>query len=210
MIFTATVMEYIPTNAYFYIDDETKHGFLIDPGAQAKELLKLIREKDLTIEKILLTHGHADHIGAVNELQKALDVSVIMGEHGRDYSENPVWNLSTEFGKPICLENVTYMTEGSRIALKGKPDFFVTVINAPGHTTDGVLYYSEKDSVAFVGDTIFKASFGRTDMYGGDYQTLMQTIREKVLTLPDDTILLSGHSEPTSVAEEKGNSYYSD
>ena len=111
MIFTATVMEYIPTNAYFYIDDETKHGFLIDPGAQAKELLKLIREKDLTIEKILLTHGHADHIGAVNELQKALDVSVIMGEHGRDYSENPVWNLSTEFGKPICLENVTYMPD---------------------------------------------------------------------------------------------------
>ncbi|WP_278961535.1 MBL fold metallo-hydrolase [Mitsuokella multacida] len=79
MILQATVTKYIPTNAYIYADNETKHGFLIDPGAQAGKLLELIREKGLTIEAILLTHGHFDHIGAVSELQETLKIPVYMG-----------------------------------------------------------------------------------------------------------------------------------
>lgn len=208
MILQATVMKYIPTNAYFYIDNETKHGFLIDPGAQAGKLLGMIREKGFIIERILLTHGHFDHIGAVEELRKALNIPVCMQANGRAYAENPVWNLSAQTEAPITLSDVTYLADYSTVSLADSSACDLTIIPVPGHTTDGAMYYTAKDGVAFVGDSIFEGSYGRTDMYGGDEATLLQNIRDKILTLPDETILLSGHSGPTTVREEKTRPFY--
>ncbi|WP_298465601.1 MBL fold metallo-hydrolase [uncultured Mitsuokella sp.] len=208
MILQATVMKYIPTNAYFYIDNETKHGFLIDPGAQAGKLLGIIREKGFIIERILLTHGHFDHIGAVEELRKALNIPVCMQANGRAYAENPVWNLSAQTEAPITLSDVTYLADYSTVSLAATSACDLTIIPVPGHTTDGAMYYTAKDGVAFVGDSIFEGSYGRTDMYGGDEATLLQNIRDKILTLPDETILLSGHSDPTTVREEKTRPFY--
>ncbi|WP_303105913.1 MBL fold metallo-hydrolase [uncultured Mitsuokella sp.] len=208
MILQATVMKYIPTNAYFYIDNETKHGFLIDPGAQAGKLLEMIREKGFIIERILLTHGHFDHIGAVEEIRKALNIPVCMQANGRAYAENPVWNLSAQTEAPITLSDVTYLADYSTVSLADSSACDLTIIPVPGHTTDGAMYYTAKDGVAFVGDSIFEGSYGRTDMYGGDEATLLQNIRDKILTLPDETILLSGHSGPTTVREEKTRPFY--
>lgn len=208
MILQATVMKYIPTNVYFYIDNETKHGFLIDPGAQAGKLLEMIREKGFIIERILLTHGHFDHIGAVEELRKALHIPVCMQANGRAYAENPVWNLSAQTEAPITLSDVTYLADYSTVSLADSSACDLTIIPVPGHTTDGAMYYTAKDGVAFVGDSIFEGSYGRTDMYGGDEATLLQNIRDKILTLPDETILLSGHSGPTTVREEKTRPFY--
>ena len=208
MILQATVMKYIPTNAYFYIDNETKHGFLIDPGAQAGKLLGIIREKGFIIERILLTHGHFDHIGAGEELRKALNIPVCMQANGRAYAENPVWNLSAQTEVPITLSDVTYLADYSTVSLAATSACDLTIIPVPGHTTDGAMYYTAKDGVAFVGDSIFEGSYGRTDMYGGDEATLLQNIRDKILTLPDETILLSGHSGPTTVREEKTRPFY--
>ena len=202
MILTCEVGPF-PTNTYFYIDDESKHGFLIDPGYEAQNLLSIIEKQKFTIEKILLTHGHFDHIGAVNELQKNLDIPVCMQKNGRDYALNTKWNLSDQFGLDIILNDVTYLDDYSDIVLGTNPDFKLQLIPTPGHTTDGAVYYSAKDGVAFVGDTIFKMSYGRTDFYGGDEKTLMESIIKKILTLPDETLLLSGHSEPTRVKAEK-------
>ncbi len=203
MILLKEVRGVFATNSYFYIDDETRHGFLIDPGAQTYELLKVINERGWTIEKILLTHGHFDHIGAVPELQARLNVEVCMQGNGRDYIENPVWNLSAYFGLDMTLEDVTYLDDFSEITLTANKNFGVKLIPLAGHTTDGAIYYSAKDSVAFVGDSIFLNSFGRTDFPGGDELTLYKNLKEKILTLPDETILLSGHSEPTTVGKEK-------
>ena len=200
MILRKEVRGVFATNSYFYIDDETKHGFLIDPGAQADDV---INERGLTIEKILLTHGHFDHIGAVPELQARLSVEVCMQRNGRDYVENPVWNLSAYFGLDMTLDAVTYLDDFSEITLTANKNFGVKLIPLAGHTTDGAIYYSARDSVAFVGDSIFLNSFGRTDFPGGDELTLYKNLKEKVLTLPDETILLSGHSEPTTVGKEK-------
>ncbi|WP_278832478.1 MBL fold metallo-hydrolase, partial [Mitsuokella multacida] len=182
MILQATVTKYIPTNAYIYADNETKHGFLIDPGAQAGKLLELIREKGLTIEAILLTHGHFDHIGAVSELQETLKIPVYMGQKGRLYAENPVWNLSAQTDEPIVLSDVTYLEDHAIIALKEKPAFQLELLELPGHTADGVIYYTKADEAAFVGDSIFQGSYGRTDMYGGDEEALLRGIRERILT----------------------------
>ena len=210
MILQKEVHGFFATNSYFYIDDETRHGFLIDAGAQADELLKIIARENFTIEKILLTHGHFDHIGAVGELQAQLNVEVCMQKNGRAYTKNPAWNLSAYFGADMTLDGVTYLDDFSEIILDANKNFGVKLIPLAGHTTDGAIYYSAKDSVAFVGDSIFLNSFGRTDFPGGDELTLYKNLKEKIFTLPDETILLSGHSEPTTVAAEKNRPWFID
>ena len=199
-----------PTNAYFYIDDKTQHGFLIDPGYEAEKLLRVIEKHQLIIEKILLTHGHFDHIGAVNELQDQLKVPVCMQKNGCNYVKNLDMNGSNFFySPPVTIDcEVTFLEDDSDIILSSNADFKLKIIPVPGHTTDGAMYYSEVDGVAFVGDTIFKSSIGRTDLPGGNYEILIDSIKRKILTLPDDTILLSGHSEPTTVGDEKYSPWF--
>lgn len=196
------VFNIMQENTYFYVDDETLHGFIIDPGAQAEELLNIIERKKFTIEKILLTHGHFDHIGAVNEIKNALKIPVCMGKGGNFYAKDSINNGSKFFEQETIIDNVTILDE-TEIFLSANPNFKLKVIAAPGHTLDGTIYYSEKDSVAFVGDTIFYGGHGRTDLPGGSELDLMKTITEKVFTLPDKTALLCGHGSPTTVAEEK-------
>ena len=208
MILQVEVHGFFATNTYFYIDDETNHGFLIDPGAEPEKLLRIIDEKNLIIEKILLTHGHFDHIGAVNDIRTKIKIPVIMHKDGKIYAENPVWNLSAHFDLNLTLDNVEYLDDGAEIDLSVNPNFKVKLISVAGHTTDGATYYAEKDGVAFVGDSIFLDSYGRTDFHGGDEETLLENIKTKILALPNDTILLSGHSEPTTVAAEKTRSWF--
>ncbi|MBO5651892.1 MAG: MBL fold metallo-hydrolase, partial [Selenomonas sp.] len=194
--------------AYFYIDDTTKHGFLIDPGAQADKLKQIAEEKGFVIEKILLTHGHFDHIGAVSELQKAWNAEVCMHENGKDYAENPAWNLSIQTGQGIVLENVTYLPDNAMITLDANPEHKLQLIAVLGHTSDGCTYYSEKDGVAFVGDSVFYESYGRTDMPGGDEETLLKNIAQRIMCLPESTILLPGHDDRTSVEHERKMPWY--
>ena len=203
MVLTVEVFGVIEENTHFFIDDKTRHGFLIDPGAQAGRLLKIVDEKNFTIEKILLTHGHFDHIGAVNEIQRALKIPVCMSKGGEYYAKDSAINCSAFVGEPILLDDVTCLEDDSEIILNANKNFGVKLIPAPGHTLDGAIYYSAREGVAFVGDTIFCGSYGRTDLPGGSELDLMKTIREKILTLPDKTILYTGHGLSTTVAAEK-------
>ena len=205
MILKTEVHGVFATNSYFYIDDETLHGFLIDPGAEAEKLLQIISEKNFVIEKILLTHGHFDHIGAVEEIQNKLKIPVCMQKNGGDYVKNPVMNLSAYFNLNMTLKNITFLEDYNEIILSANPDFKLKLIPAAGHTTDSAIFYSEKDSVAFVGDTIFLGSIGRSDFPGGNAKILYENIVEKIFTLPEETILLSGHSDETTVKNEKIN-----
>ena len=193
----------ITTNAYFYIDEITKHGFLIDPGAEADKLLKIIADNGWTIEKILLTHGHFDHIGAVNTVQKALNIPCIAHQNGKDYLLNPQYNLSAWFEPEIMVKNFDSLADGAEITSETTPNLHLKMIATAGHTQDAVIYYDAVNRLAFVGDTIFKNSRGRTDMPGGNDVQLVQNIKNKILTLPDDTVLYSGHTEPTTVKAEK-------
>ena len=201
----------IQENCYL-LWDATREAVLVDGGAFYPEerayIDAFIAEHDLRLVHLLITHGHFDHIGAVNELQAVLQIPVYMGEKGMLYAENPVWNLSSQTEDPIVLKDVTYLADHAVIALKEKPSFQLELLDLPGHTADGVIYYTKEDGAAFVGDSIFQGSYGRTDMYGGDEEALLRGIRERILTLPDDTLLLSGHSAPTTPAEERGRSWY--
>ena len=206
MIITVEVIvtDFLTENTYFYIDDKTLHGFLIDPGAQADKILEIIHEKNFVIEKILITHGHIDHIGAVNDIQAELKIPAIMIEGGEIYAQNPTKNLSRFIiESDYKLNDVIYIADNENITLEKNFDFGVKIISAPGHTTDGAIYYDAKNNLAFVGDTIFKMGRGRTDFPGGNEKILLETIQNKIFTLPDETILLSGHGEFTTVKAEK-------
>ena len=203
MIAQVPVIAHFVENCFFYVDDTSKHGFIIDPGAQAEKLLGMIREKGWIIEKILLTHGHFDHIGAVNEIRSALKIPVLAYKSENDYLRDPEWNLSPSFGLSIIIENAETIVDGQIIRLDSDPAFSLKVIYTPGHTTDSVIYYSERDHAVFVGDTIFKDSIGNYQLPGGNFAAIQKSIMERVFTLPDDTVLYSGHTEQTTVGTEK-------
>ena len=203
MIAEVPVKGYFEENCFFYIDDRTKHGFIIDPGAQAGRLLDLIGEKGWTIEKILLTHGHFDHTGAVDEIRDALGIPVYAHLRSDEYLLDARKNLSALCGPPIIVRDAEYLDDGDVVSLNADPDFALKVIYVPGHTTDSVLFYSEADHVAFVGDTIFKGSIGNYQYPGGNADDLQRSIIRQIFTLPDKTVLCSGHSEQTTVGAEK-------
>ena len=203
MIAEVPVKGYFEENCFFYIDDKTKHGFIIDPGAQADRLLNLIRENGWVIEKILLTHGHFDHTEAVAEIRSTLGVPVLAHRRSDEYLLDARKNLSALCGPAVIVRNVEYLDDGDLVALEANPDFYVKTIYVPGHTTDSVMFYSETDHVAFVGDTIFKGSIGNFHYPGGNARDLEKSILEKIFTLPGQTMLCSGHSEATTVEAEK-------
>ncbi len=155
------------------------------------------------IEKILLTHGHFDHTGAVDEIRKTLKISVLAHRRSDEYLLDAKKNLSALCGPAITVKNVEYLDDGDLIALEANPDFCVKTIHVPGHTTDSVMFYSETGHVAFVGDTIFKGNIGNYQYPGGNPEDLQRSIIERIFTLPDETILCSGHSEQTTVGIEK-------
>ena len=195
----------IETNAYFYTDEKTGHGFLIDPAAQPENLLRMIRENGWTIEKMLITHGHFDHIGAVETLHRQLNISYVAHENGRSYLTDGSLNLGDYCNRTFNLTEAEYVKDNDEIKLAADPSVTLKVIHTPGHTPDSVLYYDAANKTAFVGDTIFKDSYGATHFPGGDFDLLQKSILQKVLSLPDDTVLYSGHSEPTTVGREKRN-----
>ena len=200
---TLTVGDMIPTNSYFYINEKTKHGFLIDPAAEASLLIGIIKKENWTIEKMLLTHGHFDHIGAVAEIHNKLNIPYYIHQNGHKYLTNSGYNLSIYSQSEIILNDGHYLQDADEIILEENPTVRLQVLYVPGHTTDSVIYYDKKNALAFVGDTIFKGNVGATHFPGGNAQRLYQSIREKIFTLPDNTKLYSGHSGVTTVAEEK-------
>ncbi len=196
------VLGIIPEKTYFYIDEKSKHGFLIDPGYQAEQLLKIIKEEGFIIEKILLTHGHFDHIGAVKKISETLNLPYFIHENGMTYLNDVNFNMSTAFGEAIILTDAQYLQDGDVISLNNNKSVQLKVIHTPGHTSDSVIYYDEKEKLAFVGDTIFRNGIGRTDLPGASEQLLHDSIKNKIFTLPPETVLYSGHSSPTTVQEE--------
>ena len=194
-------------NAYLYVDEQSRRGFLLDPGAEYAKVLSVLKEKDIVLERILLTHGHFDHTGAAHALHSTLHVPIAMAQEGKRYAEDPYWNLSLACGEDVRLPEVEYFTSSDRPEFQaGRVRLQVRAV--PGHTPDSVLYYAEEESLAFVGDTIFRGSPGSTQFYGGNAQDLATSLVREIATLPDETVLLSGHSEPTTVGEEKKQPYF--
>ena len=188
------------TYGYFVVDEVTRHAFLIDPGAQANLFLRAVRGHDWTVEAILLTHGHFDHVGAVDELRAALGVPVRAHAESKRYLGDPDLNLSAAHGAPLRVRGVENFQHGDRLALGEGSSVELEVLHVPGHTDDSCAFYCEQAGFAVVGDTVYEGGPGLTIFPTGDAGKLRESLEIRLLTLPDGTELLSGHSRPITVA----------
>lgn len=175
-------------------------GIIVDPGDSGKRIIGIIEEKGIIPKLIVNTHCHADHTGAVATLVDHFEIPFMC-------HEEDVWMLTDKsqiemsdyLGVKQAPKNDATVKDGEIIDLCD--DFALKVIHTPGHTPGGICLYS--DGKLIVGDTLFQNSIGRSDLPGGNHETLLKSIRERLLPLPDDTVVYPGHGDTTTIGYEK-------
>jgi len=187
-------------NAYLCWQPGTTNALAIDPGGEAAAMLALLEQEGLRLEAILVTHAHLDHIEGVASLVRSTGAATYMHPADRPLYDHVV-QQALQFGLQVEPQPTVdrELEHGQRLHLGGME---LEVRHVPGHSPGHVLLYVAEAGIAFVGDVVFQGSIGRSDLPGGDYQQLMRSIREQVLTLPAETVLYPGHGRATSVAHE--------
>ena len=184
------------TNCYIVHDSDSKTCAVIDPGYEPEKILAFLKERDLSLEAILLTHGHFDHVGAVQTLAEQTGCVLWMSQG--DYSQ-PISPVSTYF-YPIAncdFTEIQFCEEGQVIEVAGLK---LAVLETPGHTWGSVCYRCE--DALFSGDTLFAGSCGRTDLPGGDHNTIGKSL-QRLARIPEDLKVFPGHGESTNLSREK-------
>lgn len=190
------------TNCYFLIQDATKECLIVDPGECPDRLLDRIRSEAYKPVGILLTHGHFDHIRGVERLRKEFEIPVYALDKEKTLLEDSLLNISAYYGQGCVVKDVTCLHDGQEIELAG---FQIRVIHTPGHTSGGCCYYIPAENVLFSGDTLFCTSIGRSDFPTGNGAQLVNSVRDRLFVLPDNTRVYPGHMEETTIAYEKAN-----
>jgi len=186
------------SNCYLILDSETRKAILVDPGADGEKIARWVAEKKAEIECILITHGHADHIGANEFAMKKWGVPLGIHEKDSDCLSDPMINLSAFFS-PFTSPPADFFIEEGVFNKWSGPE--LAILHTPGHSPGSISILG--DGWVICGDVLFKGSIGRTDFPRSNLHQIHQSIREKLMTLPPETIVYSGHGEPTTIGEEK-------
>ena len=195
------VLGSVGTNCYIVVNEGTKECFLVDLATYSQEMVNYIKKSGYQVKGILLTHGHFDHIMGIEEFIDEIPTTVYAHEEEEEYLKDPVLNFSTVLGnKEYSVNEVVFLKELQSFRLAG---FEIRILHIPGHTPGGCAYYLPEEGVVFTGDTLFSGSVGRTDFPGGDSELLINSIKDKLLVLPEDTGVYPGHVEATTIGREK-------
>ena len=190
-----------PTNCYIVEDEEAKEAMVIDPGGEPEKIIEML--DTLGIDKlkyIYLTHCHGDHFGGILELKAKKGGKVLIHRDDSEGLYNKAISLTYYIGMDdIELEADSRVDDGDLIHV-GNIEF--RVIHTPGHTKGGSCLYCEKEDLLFSGDTLFRGTWGRTDLPTGNFEEIINSITNKLTVLPDNTILYSGHGRITTIREE--------
>ena len=187
-------------NCYIVASETTKEGIVIDPGAMAGEILAEISRLGVSVKTIVLTHGHMDHTGALAELKEATGAEVAIHAADAPYLRggNPMMRLLG--GQVRQLPEPDRLLQDGDILEVGD-DVRLRVLHTPGHTPGGISLAA--DGIVFTGDTLFQFGVGRTDFPGGSHEQLIDSIRHKLLEMPDDTVVCPGHGPDTKIGIER-------
>ncbi len=189
------------TNCYIVQDEKTKETMVIDPGGSVNEIVELLDILKANLKYIYLTHCHGDHIGGVKELKERKGGKILIHRYDAEGLYNPEINLREHVGlTPEHLEADSRVDDADLIHLG---DLEFKVLHTPGHTAGGSSLYCKKERLVFSGDTLFKGTWGRTDLPTSSFVDIINSIENKLLILPDDTIVYPGHGQPTRIRDEE-------
>lgn len=190
-----------PTNCYIVEDEDTKETMVIDPGGETSKILEMLNILEAKVKYIYLTHCHADHIGAVTEIKNKKGGKILIHRDDADGLNDENINLSEciNMGE-IELEPDSRVDDGDLIHV-GNIEF--KVIHTPGHTKGGTSLFCEQEGLLFSGDTLFRGTWGRTDLPTSSFEAIINSITKKLLILPEETIVYPGHGKSTVIKEEK-------
>ena len=205
MIVKKLVVGPLATNCYIIGSESSKEGMIIDPGAEANQILSSVKDTGLDIKFIVLTHSHIDHIGALKEVKEATGAEVAIHTDDAQTLKVQEPSLGAMFGLsyPSPPPPDRLLGDGESIDIG---DLRFSVLHTPGHTPGGICLLGE--GIVFSGDTLFNYGVGRADLPGGSYSQLMDSISTKLMTLPDTTIVYPGHGPDTTIGTERqGNPF---
>ena len=189
------------TNAYVICDETTKEAMVIDPGGEPEKIAEVIDILDANLKYIFVTHCHADHIGGIAELKRLKGGKILISREDSEGLYNEDINLAYYIHTEIPELEADSRVDDNDLIHIGNIEF--KVISTPGHTKGGICLYSEKEGLIFTGDTLFSGTWGRTDLPTGNFVEIITSITNKLMPLPDETIVYPGHGKITMIQDER-------